>query len=312
MYWQLKLNWIITWYSMKHTHKKVISLHFLNDLKLWKTYAKTLFAVCNSAFKVWSLHFRALYCSCNPTILGLNLPHTGSLRLMLAMFWHVMALIQDLYSLKWCSFIGIGISIINLTQSSDHLRLMMGIPIPKDREIKFKKFCKLQVAELTMLVLYHSHVTDIFGIISVSYLQLLSNCYSFILKKNKTGRSVTGTIFMLISLHCSLPLVAPIDLLFPTNCRRCGRSLLRQIPDNRCHTCLPPFRATVNGEYVSSVTMDRHAITTVTLLGIILGMGSANEKQRHNVMSSFIGRTHTQNDPWFWHSCMNRRTVRIC
>ena len=32
--------------------------------------------------------------------------------------------------------------------------------------------------------------------------------------------------------------------------------------------------------------------------GIILGMGSTNEKQHYNVMSSLIGWAHTQNDPY--------------
>ena len=31
--------------------------------------------------------------------------------------------------------------------------------------------------------------------------------------------------------------------------------------------------------------------------GVILGMGSANERGRYHVMPSLIGRTHTQNDP---------------
>ena len=31
--------------------------------------------------------------------------------------------------------------------------------------------------------------------------------------------------------------------------------------------------------------------------GIILGMGSANERQRYNVMASLIGYAHTQKDP---------------
>ena len=36
------------------------------------------------------------------------------------------------------------------------------------------------------------------------------------------------------------------------------------------------------------------------ILGIILGMGSANETWRYNVTSSLIGWAHTQNDPWIW------------
>ena len=32
--------------------------------------------------------------------------------------------------------------------------------------------------------------------------------------------------------------------------------------------------------------------------GIILGMGSANERRRYNVTSSLIGWAHTHNDPW--------------
>ena len=32
--------------------------------------------------------------------------------------------------------------------------------------------------------------------------------------------------------------------------------------------------------------------------GIILGMGSANERRWYYVMPSLIGRAHTQNDPW--------------
>ena len=35
--------------------------------------------------------------------------------------------------------------------------------------------------------------------------------------------------------------------------------------------------------------------------GIILGMGSANERRRYNVTSSLIGRAHTQNDPRMKH-----------
>ena len=35
----------------------------------------------------------------------------------------------------------------------------------------------------------------------------------------------------------------------------------------------------------------------LTSTGIILSMGSANERWCYNVMSSFIGWTHTQNDP---------------
>ena len=31
--------------------------------------------------------------------------------------------------------------------------------------------------------------------------------------------------------------------------------------------------------------------------GIILGMGSVNERRRHSVTSSLIGWAHTQNDP---------------
>ena len=32
--------------------------------------------------------------------------------------------------------------------------------------------------------------------------------------------------------------------------------------------------------------------------GIIVGMGSANERRRYNVTSSLIGWAHTQNGPW--------------
>ena len=35
-----------------------------------------------------------------------------------------------------------------------------------------------------------------------------------------------------------------------------------------------------------------------TWSGIILGMGSANERQRYNVTPSLISWAHTQNDPW--------------
>ena len=35
----------------------------------------------------------------------------------------------------------------------------------------------------------------------------------------------------------------------------------------------------------------------VTVSGIILGMDSADERQRYNVMLSLIGWAHTQNDP---------------
>ena len=38
---------------------------------------------------------------------------------------------------------------------------------------------------------------------------------------------------------------------------------------------------------------------TTSTAGIILGMGSANERRRHDVMSSLIGRAHTQHDPWY-------------
>ena len=34
--------------------------------------------------------------------------------------------------------------------------------------------------------------------------------------------------------------------------------------------------------------------------GIILCMGSANERRRYNVTSSLIGWVHSQNDPWVW------------
>ena len=37
----------------------------------------------------------------------------------------------------------------------------------------------------------------------------------------------------------------------------------------------------------------------VGYLGIILGMGSANERGCCNVMSSLIGWAHSQNDLWF-------------
>ena len=40
-------------------------------------------------------------------------------------------------------------------------------------------------------------------------------------------------------------------------------------------------------------------------VGIILGMGSTNERRHYIVMSSLIGWAHTQNDPryvdWWWH-----------
>ena len=40
--------------------------------------------------------------------------------------------IQGLYSLKRCHIMGIGIPIVNLRWSPDHLRFTMGIPIPID------------------------------------------------------------------------------------------------------------------------------------------------------------------------------------
>ena len=36
---------------------------------------------------------------------------------------------------------------------------------------------------------------------------------------------------------------------------------------------------------------------TVGIQGIILGMGSANERRHYCVMPSLIGRAHSQNDP---------------
>ena len=39
-------------------------------------------------------------------------------------------------------------------------------------------------------------------------------------------------------------------------------------------------------------------VSHMELPGIILGMGSANERWRYIVMSSLIGWAHTQNDPW--------------
>ena len=35
--------------------------------------------------------------------------------------------------------------------------------------------------------------------------------------------------------------------------------------------------------------------------GIILGMGSANERRRYIVTLSLTGWTHAKNDPWFWY-----------
>ena len=43
--------------------------------------------------------------------------------------------------------------------------------------------------------------------------------------------------------------------------------------------------------------------------GVILGMGSANERWRYNVTSSLIGLAHAQNGPW---SCWCQLWVWIC
>ena len=40
--------------------------------------------------------------------------------------------------------------------------------------------------------------------------------------------------------------------------------------------------------------------------GIILCMGSANERRRYNETSSLIGWAHTQNDPWFPVKCQQQ------
>ena len=43
---------------------------------------------------------------------------------------------------------------------------------------------------------------------------------------------------------------------------------------------------------------------------ILLGMGSANERQCYNVMSSLTGWTHTQNDLWSMHDqCISRNSM---
>ena len=36
-----------------------------------------------------------------------------------------------------------------------------------------------------------------------------------------------------------------------------------------------------------------------TYAGVILGMGSANERKRYDVMPSLIGRARTQDEPWY-------------
>ena len=43
--------------------------------------------------------------------------------------------------------------------------------------------------------------------------------------------------------------------------------------------------------------------------GIILSMGSANEKRRYIVASSFIGWAHTQNDIWWVTSTSTQRML---
>ena len=53
--------------------------------------------------------------------------------------------------------------------------------------------------------------------------------------------------------------------------------------------------------------------THCVCLGTFLGMGSANDRRYHNVMSSLIGWAHTQNDPWCWSmDAVAHRTCRIC
>ena len=43
---------------------------------------------------------------------------------------------------------------------------------------------------------------------------------------------------------------------------------------------------------------------------ILLGMGSANERQCYNVMSTLTGWTHTQNDIWSMHDqCISRNCI---
>ena len=45
-----------------------------------------------------------------------------------------------------------------------------------------------------------------------------------------------------------------------------------------------------------------HVWYVYAFTGIILGMGSANERRRYYVTPSLICRAHTQNAPWFIHS----------
>ena len=40
-------------------------------------------------------------------------------------------------------------------------------------------------------------------------------------------------------------------------------------------------------------------IMVLTTAGVVLGLGSANERRRYNVKSSRIGWAHTQNDAYF-------------
>ena len=62
-------------------------------------------------------------------------------------------------------------------------------------------------------------------------------------------------------------------------------------PANRVNivALMPGFLASV------AMVMTRHCIPCT---GIILSMGSANERRRYNVTSSLIGWAHTQNGPW--------------
>ena len=72
----------------------------------------------------------------------------------------------------------------------------------------------------------------------------------------------------------------------------------------RCHAYGPFVRRQSNITLKDSCVKWKSQIKfiivgdTLYLSGIILGMGSANERSCYNVTPSLIGQAHTQNDPY--------------
>ena len=58
-------------------------------------------------------------------------------------------------------------------------------------------------------------------------------------------------------------------------------------------------RAKVNVWIISHICSCRAVNSIASYSGIILGMGSANERERYVVTASLIGWTPAQNDPWY-------------